>query len=397
MIKLEAYKAKPAATALAPYRLFFPLGVVVGVVAVGFWPAFALGWFSAVHGTWHAELQLQGFLFAFVLGFLLTAWPRFTMSSSASSMELWTIAGLYSVNVLASGFERRQLGHVAFFATISALLLFMSRRFQRRRSTPPDEFIFVAAGVMIGWIAALTYVWNDFAPLPWGWEIAARRALSEGMMLMLALGIGGKLGPMILGYTSDTKVTPLGLPQARGFDRHRVWLCALALTLAASFPLEYFGSARAGLVLRAAAACLALLTTMPLWRRPQPGSVLVVVLRFALWMMVLSPCAAALVPQYRLELLHALFIGGFGVLILVIATRITLSHGNFSLIVERRSKALVASAVLLIVAMLVRGTASFFPAYYVTMLGVAGIAWMTGLIVWGSAFGTKAIWLHPAR
>jgi hypothetical protein len=82
---------------------------------------------------------------------------------------------------------------------------------------------------------------------------------------------------------------------------------------------------------------------------------------------------------------------------LVIATRITLSHGNFSLIVERRSKALVASAVLLIVAMLVRGTASFFPEYYVSMLGLAGIAWMTGLIVWGAAFGTKAIWLHPAR
>jgi uncharacterized protein involved in response to NO len=217
------------------------------------------------------------------------------------------------------------------------------------------------------------------------------------MMLMLALGIGGKLGPMILGYTSDTKVTPLGLPQARGFDRHRVWLCALALTLAASFPLEYLVSARAGLVLRAAAACLALLTTMPLWRRPQPGSVLVVVLRFALWMMVLSPCAAALLPQYRVELLHALFIGGFGVLILVIGTRITLSHGNFSLIAERRSKALVASALLLIVAMLVRGSASFFPTYYVTMLGVAGVAWMAGLIVWGAAFGTKAIWLHPAR
>ncbi len=377
--------------------MFFPLGLVVGVLAVSIWPVFALGWLSAMHGTWHAELQLQGFLLAFVLGFLLTAWPRFTLSSQATSAELWSIAALYAVNVVAAALEQRAVGHAAFFATMTALLLFMTRRFQQRKTNPPDEFIFVAVGVLVGWFATLIYVWNDLAPLPWGWEIAARRSLSEGMMLMLALGIGGKLAPMILGYASDASAKPLGLPRARGFDRRRAAIVAQALLLTVSIPLEYLGAPRSALMLRAVTACVALFTTIPIWRKSLGGGVLNALLRLSLWMMVLSPSAAALFPESRVELLHVLFIGGFGVLIVVVATRITLTHGNYSLIVERRSKVLVVSAAMLVAAMLLRGTAPMLPAFYVTMLGTAGALWMVGLLVWGYAFVTKAIWVNPSR
>lgn len=246
-------------------------------------------------------------------------------------------------------------------------------------------------------IAALNPVWNDVARLPWGREIAARRMHSEGMVLMTALRISGKLDPMILGYVSNVTVTPLGSPAARGFDRRRARFWVLALALAASFSLEYLGSERARLASRAIGAGAAVVTTMPLWRQPQPRRVLVMVLRIAHWMMVFSPCAVASLPAYRLKLLHLRFIGGFGVLILVIGTRITLSHGNFSLVAEHRSKSLLASTLLLIVAVLVRATETFFPNPYVALLRVAGVAWLVGLVVWGAAFDTRAIWLHPAR
>src|ERR1043165_8519631 len=61
-----------------PYRLFFPLGILVGLAGVAIWP---LNYFGILTGYWgmsHAYVQADGFLFCFIAGFLLTALPRFT-------------------------------------------------------------------------------------------------------------------------------------------------------------------------------------------------------------------------------------------------------------------------------------------------------------------------------
>src|SRR5207244_12233135 len=61
-----------------PFRLFFPLGIVLGVAGVSIWPAYWLGLTPGFSGRAHAFVQADGFLYAFVAGFLLTAIPRFT-------------------------------------------------------------------------------------------------------------------------------------------------------------------------------------------------------------------------------------------------------------------------------------------------------------------------------
>src|ERR1041385_4903412 len=61
-----------------PYRLFFPLGILLGLAGVAIWP---LNYFGVITGYWgmsHAFTQADGFLFCFIAGFLLTALPRFT-------------------------------------------------------------------------------------------------------------------------------------------------------------------------------------------------------------------------------------------------------------------------------------------------------------------------------
>ena len=71
-----------------PYQLLFPLGILLGIVGVSFWSLYAIGWIDTVPSSYHIDLQIQGFLLSFVLGFLMTALPRFSKTWPAKRWEL---------------------------------------------------------------------------------------------------------------------------------------------------------------------------------------------------------------------------------------------------------------------------------------------------------------------
>ena len=71
-----------------PYRLFFPLGVLNGLLGVGHWALWSVGWIETSEPYFHASIQVQGFLACFVVGFLMTALPRFLGSTSSTRLEL---------------------------------------------------------------------------------------------------------------------------------------------------------------------------------------------------------------------------------------------------------------------------------------------------------------------
>ena len=55
------------------YRIFFPLGIVLGAAGVSIWPLYYYGFTEGYSGRAHALVQSEGFLYAFIAGFLLTA------------------------------------------------------------------------------------------------------------------------------------------------------------------------------------------------------------------------------------------------------------------------------------------------------------------------------------
>src|SRR3990172_8047764 len=73
-----------------PYRLFFPLGILIGMFGVSHWLFFALGWTQSYSNVFHASIQMQGYMSCFIIGFLLTAMPRFASAPSASKQELFS-------------------------------------------------------------------------------------------------------------------------------------------------------------------------------------------------------------------------------------------------------------------------------------------------------------------
>jgi hypothetical protein len=72
---LPAWHDRNAVWRQEPFRIFFPLGIALAWVGIGHWAAYAAGWISTYSCTAHGLVQIQGFLLAFALGFLLTAIP----------------------------------------------------------------------------------------------------------------------------------------------------------------------------------------------------------------------------------------------------------------------------------------------------------------------------------
>jgi uncharacterized protein involved in response to NO len=105
---------------------------------------------------------------------------------------------------------------------------------------------------------------------------------------------------------------------------------------------------------------------------------------WAHWFVILAVWVVAVVPRYRIDFLHILFIGGFTLLILAVGTRVTLSHGGYALTQERRSWPLRIGISTGFVAMMARLGAPFSGFTYFGHLAWAAILWIGGMLFWGS-------------
>src|SRR5438128_6433802 len=97
-----------------PYRIFFPLGIVLGAMGVSIWPLYYFGITEGYSGRAHAFVQTDGFLYAFIIGFLLTAIPRFTGTEAPSLGAQYALAALVALSAIAFEFQFFQIGQTGF-------------------------------------------------------------------------------------------------------------------------------------------------------------------------------------------------------------------------------------------------------------------------------------------
>ena len=105
-----------------PFRLFFPLAVLIGWVGVGHWLLYVLGVTSTFSGFFHGQVMMQAFMMAFALGFLLTAVPRRTQSPPPSTLEITVAAALLVTIVVAALVQRWVLAQLAYAAIFVVML-----------------------------------------------------------------------------------------------------------------------------------------------------------------------------------------------------------------------------------------------------------------------------------
>src|SRR5687768_18256292 len=53
-----------------PFRMFFPLGLAIGMIGLALWPLHLLGASMPYPAVMHSRLMIEGFMAAFIIGFL---------------------------------------------------------------------------------------------------------------------------------------------------------------------------------------------------------------------------------------------------------------------------------------------------------------------------------------
>jgi uncharacterized protein involved in response to NO len=354
-----------------PYRLFFPLGVICGMAGVAIWPLYAFGVTATYSGRAHALVQTVGFLYSFVAGFLLTAIPRLTVTRPPGLPAQAMLAAAIIVSVVASERQAFALATGAFLVAHLLVVSLAATRYLRRQQQPPSSFVLVGLGLAAGLAGAIVNVGvatEIVAPL---WDVLGRRLLTEGMMLLLVMGVGGFLGPRLLGFP----------PPATSAARAAAYAAA-GVALLVSLVAEYGFNAAWMAGVRAVLVSVVMFSTMRLWQRPVVHTTLSWCIWTGSWLTVAGGWLAAAAPRYRADFLHVLFIGGFTVLILGVGTRVVLSHGGYGTAAEQRSWPLRLGLTFGLVAMLARLGAPFAPRSFFEHLAFAALFWLAAMLVW---------------
>ena len=360
-----------------PYRLFFPLGILFGLAGVAIWPLYSFGLTATYSGRAHALVQTYGFLYAFIAGFLLTAVPRFTGTQLPSRLTQYALALVLSVSVVAAELRAFEIGTLAFVAAHVMLIAMVASRFARRTQDPPPTFVQIGLALLAGAAGAALTALVAWELVPASWDLLGKRLLTEGMVMLLVLGVGGFLGPRLLGFAA---LPQHGTPVA-GDPR----LPAIAgIVILTSLVVEYGFDIRWAAYVRAAAISPLMIGSLQLWRRPAVRTTLSWTVWIAHWIMAIAVWVVAGFPKYRADFLHLLFIGGFSLVILAIGTRVTLSHGGHPLSAEKRSWPLRIGLTLVLVAALARLGAPFAQNTYFDHLMWAALLWMAGMASWGA-------------
>ena len=378
-----------------PFRVFFPLGIFCGLIGVSHWVWYYTGLSETYSCNYHALLQIQGFQISFVVGFLMTALPKFMEVPGARPWEL-----LLGVVLLAFGVSELYVGdwvlsEVGFLALIVHTALFALRRFPKRRDTPPPEFVFVLFGFLHALAGGLLILW----PME-GFVKLGQRVVEQGMPLAFIMGIGSYLGPRLLGraQTPGTSVEQQIRLRARQSDKKKVFLYALTgLGLMLSFWVEAGFSTWLGKGMRALAVSSHLVKAVGITRTPGQRLWHLRFLWISFWCVIGGLWLAALFPEYEIPALHVTFIGGFGLMTLTVATRVIVAHCGFEALWERDSKAILVFGFSFLLALLSRVAADLFPDYYFGILYVGAGFWLTSALTWGLVFLPKVAPWHVTQ
>ncbi len=379
-IPLPVREAPKVVPGREPYRRLFPLGIAIGLTGVGLWIVHAIGWI-AYPGNPHAAMLLLGFQQCFILGFLMTAMPSFLHAPHCHPEELAAALVLVAAAAVSALGGWTSAAGIFYLGSLGVPIWMAIRRIASRQAgPPPEEFILVAAGFLTGMVGA---VWMAGAAAGLWTEPSPRfglRLIGFGMILPVALGVGGLLVPTFMAMREPLTIPGLARAHERG--PRRVLYVVIVFLLVGAVALEGRGSPVAAAWVRAIVGSALLLWVWKLFRLPGRTDRLSYSLWSAGWLLFIGLWLGVLAPARPLLGEHVVFLGGFGFLTLGIATRVVVRHGGYPLVLESRVIG-TSALVLLGLALVTRAfSESLDPASTSKswILAAAAAAWMAA---WG--------------
>lgn len=355
---------------LAPYQIFFPIGVLSSLLAVGVWLVQHLGWFSTPALFIHSKLIVGGFVWSFIVGFLMTAVPKMTGTAAARKAEVGVALLLMILMIVFSWFLDARYFYGTHIALILFLLVFGGRRVLKATKPAPVFFSHVGYAVILALLGAgYHYSGNSYMGI---------HLYHVGTILLLVLGIGTRFFSFLSGLpsifeTSHQKST------RRIFDLMGLGTGILLFLAGMDYTTAYLGL-----------GIMTLGYLFFIWKVQRPSarpSALKWGVRIVALTIPLSFILSWIQPGLYLTWFHILFIGCFTMICYAVATRVTLAHGSYSLDIETKSRALWAFMILLVLSLVARGFyGAVEGAIKMPLLHAAVCLWVLAISCWVYSF-----------
>ncbi|HYV57453.1 MAG TPA: NnrS family protein [Candidatus Nitrosopolaris sp.] len=366
-----------------PFRLFFPLGVLLAWVGIGHWLLYSLGATRTYSCLLHGLVQMQGFMMAFAIGFLLTAVPRRTRTEPPSAIEIALLVAALVMSTAATVLERWVVAETAYLALFAVLLRFAVVRLRGAEGArrPPAAFVLIPIAVLHGVVGAVLILRAMLPGVSASLMGLGRLLVEQGVFLCLAVGIGALVLPLMAGTPP-----PMDLGTVPGERRKAFLYAAAGVAIGMSLVLEYMGWERLGPLLRAAVVTAGFGLGGGAWRPPHKPGLHRRLVWLAVWLVPTGLVVSALWPSYRVPALHILFIGGFSLMAFGVATHVALSHLGLEALAAGRPRAVLVLAASFLLALAARLAADASNTYF-DHLGWAAGLWITGSAVWLAFLG----------
>lgn len=382
-----------------PFRLFFPLAILCILYASGLWFCHGILGMGVFPLQKHVNLFLGGFLYFSILGFLLTAIPRFTQTYFLSRLEL----SLYSIIILLVIFFFFIGDQTFFWGSICfGWMIFIfsaSDRFLQRKQNPPYTFLFVGGGVFFGLTGSFLLFWETFAPKILGSSAALGKLFFyDGMVTSFIIGVGGRLIPGIFGHVEIVK------EQKKAYELPDSFLAVVPLKVLVSFALfiiSYILDAndlqKIAFILRALIISFFAFKYWRLHEKVPSGKWHGKMIKLSCWSLFLASWGICFTETYIIHLKHMIYIGSFCLLTIMVSSRVILAHNNESLNSEFKKFPYLVVGGLIFFAALTRASAIFIPNSYLRHLGYAGLVLFIAIAIWVKFFGKKLIVLNSDK
>ncbi|MCC6278924.1 MAG: NnrS family protein [Oligoflexia bacterium] len=316
------------------------------IIGVFLWVLFYFNLISVYPIQSHSRTMIMGFLFSFVSGFLMTAVPRMTGTTSISSRHyLFTLIGHVSfliVSLLGLTFLSQVLSIGLF---LNLLLFFAKRKRAMKKTKLPSGFIFIPVGLGMGLFGQILILLA--AELDLNTSTLGKLFLYEGFILNLIIGLGSRLIPIL-----TRKINALSPMDIKGLSPRLLLMEALLFN--GSFIVEAFYNSSLGVLIRSIVFVIILTKNFNFFDKIIQPSKLAIGLIVAQALIPLTYFLVGFFPEHRAHLIHIVYIGSIALLTFLVSVRVTLAHGTGAIDLERTSSSIVLIVIFMMTAVVLR-------------------------------------------
>lgn len=363
-----------------PYRIFFPLALIYGVIGVMLWPAFY--WDLTPHYPYlaHPRLMLEGFVAGFAIGFLGTALPKMFV---VPHFRLWQVVALLILQaaaVVCHLVNYSRVGDGFFATTLGFFIVLVLSRVAKRKSLPPATMILTPMGVISGLLGSLWYAVNGYTGDP-SLSLFSQRLLYQVFILLPLLGVGAFFFPMVLG--TEKPPSTVSETVKKQIWRRKAFESAFVGVLVI---LTYWAEVRGQFEQMAWARFIVILvwfTRETGWLRFAVGKgIMSLSLRLGILCILIGSLSAVIDLTQKVALDHSLYIGGFGLVSLTVATRVIYGHSGQGSEFQKWGKLLTAASLLMVLTAATRVSADFIVDSRIYHHIYAAFLWLIVSIIW---------------